>query len=155
MPMLVTKFVGHEELLDWLDRADAELANTTSLYRTLGSVGVADSQEAFKAQGWHGDAWAGLAPATVARRDRAGNILHPTGQHILQTISVVEVRDDYVRYGTPNPWAHVHNAGASIRGSAFGNITIPQRQFIGLDDEVFDKMLKAVGHWMEKEVLGG
>ncbi len=153
--MLIAKLTNEQELMDWLDRADRELASTRKLYRTLGSVGVADSQKAFQAESWHGDPWPQLSPATMAARDRAGNILHPTGQHILGTIGIIEVRDDYVRYGTPNPWAHVHNSGATLQGTAFGTITLPKRQFIGLHEEVVDEMLEGVGFWMETEVLGG
>jgi len=162
--MLLARLEGGERLLDWLDRADAELGDTRGLYRTLGNVIVRDSQQAFRMQGWHGKRWAALSPATEEagiafgpskRRRGSGNILHPTGVHLLGTIGILELRNGYVRVGTPTPWAHVHNAGATLHGTAFGTITIPERRFIGLDDTNLAQLMKAVEFWLRRDVLQG
>jgi len=162
--MLLARLEGAERLLNWLDRADAELGDTRALFRTMGNVIVRDSQQAFRSQGWHGRAWAPLSPATQEagiafgprkRKRGGGNILHPTGVHLLNTIGILELRNGYVRVGTPTPWAHVHNAGATLQGTAFGTITIPERRFIGLDETNLRELDKAVGFWLERSVLQG
>ena len=152
--MLIARTVGFKQLDSWLGKADKALNHTVHLYRTMGNIVLQDSFEAFATQSWHGEQWAPLAPATVAQRDRAGNILHPTGAHIMNTLSIVDLRDDYVKVGTPNPWAHVHNAGATLVGTAYGTITLPKRTFIGLDEVLWEKLEKALGFWLDVEVLG-
>ena len=153
---------GWDRLIEWVERGMSAIDNSRSLFRTLGNVIVKDSVEAFTAAEWHGAAWAPLAEATqqsehpsVSGRLRGGdNVLHPTGQHIMQTIAITQLTDTMVEVGSPNPWSHVHNAGASLMGTAFGNITLPRRQFIGAHPEVIDKLIEAVQHWLGEEVAG-
>jgi len=160
--MLIARLEGGPRLQYWLERAENAAQNSRNLFRTMGNVIVRDSQEAFRTQGWHGKPWAPLSPATQEagiafgpskRKRGAGNILHPTGVHLLDTIGILELRQAYVRVGTPTPWAHVHNAGATLVGTAFGTITIPERRFIGLDETNLQKLDRAVGFWLERSVL--
>jgi phage gpG-like protein len=154
---------GWDELQLWMDQAVDKLTRTEPLFRTLGNLFVRDSMETFIAQSFHGNKWPELSPVTVGGTHPAlggqsrgsGNILHPSGVHIMQTIDITEIGNDYVVVGTPTPWAHVHNLGAQLSGTAFGNIRIPKRQFIGLHDENIADALKAVEYYLHHDVLGG
>jgi len=123
------------------------------LFRTLGNRQLASTFENFEKMSFDGEAWPELSEATQESGGRgAANILHPSGTHLLQTISM-EYTSDFARVFTPTPWAHVHNEGADLEGTAFGDITIPQRTFLGISEEDEEGIVEAV-EWHLGQVFG-
>lgn len=162
--MLIPNAAPLKQLRKAIDRATRSLVDSTPVFRSMANWVVKDAKRAFRVQGWHGEPWAPLAEATVegptpwgprGRKRGQGNILHPTGVHLLNTIGVLELRRDYARVGTPTPWAHVHNAGAELHGTAFGSITIPRRTFIALDEQSLEAFREILRYYIEGEVFVG
>jgi phage virion morphogenesis protein len=152
--------VRDEAVRAWLRQATIELgpAGMRRLFRTLANQQLASTLENFEQQSFDGEPWEPLAESTqqvpyVGGARGAENILHPTGTHILQTISS-EHTDVYARIFTPCPWAHVHNEGADLEGTAFGDITIPQRTFLGLSEADVDAIEEAVEWHLEQAING-
>jgi len=170
--MLIAETHGLDEVQEALDAAGDRLAHMMPVFRSMANWVLKDSLAAFRLEEWHGEPWPPLAQVTIespidwgprgnpfAKEPPPprgpGNILHPTGVHLLQTISVLEVRDNYAKVGTPNPWAHVHNEGAELEGTAFGDITIPRRTFLAVDKKTMKMIDRVLGHYLRQEVFRG
>jgi len=161
MSLRIAFVAGDLKMLQkWLDKAHASLEHTEPLYRTLGNLVVKDAIRTFAEGGFHGTSWAPLAPATyggghpsvAGRRRGVGKILHPTGAHLRGTIAITEISSDSVEIGTPNAWAHIHNEGANLQGTAFGDITIPKRTFLALSPELEEELMKAVAAYLGEAI---
>jgi phage gpG-like protein len=138
-----------------LNRFSAEFgpSGMRKLLRTLGNLQLRSTLENFENEAFGEDAWPRLAEATLATGRQDQNILAPVGVHLKNTISM-QSTDVFARVFTPTPWAHVHNEGADLEGTAFGDVTIPQRTFLGITDEDEENMVLAMGEWMEEIVNG-
>lgn len=129
---------GEEQFATHLEGTSERIENDEAAMEAIGLIGLRRSQSAFAAQGWDGEPWIELQPATIAGRrnkDKASiQILRDTGL-LLQSLSTEGqysqwlLNNHQVQWGTNRPGASAHQDGDGH---------VPKRQFVGVTQSDFE-----------------
>ena len=145
--------VEADKLKDLIDKA-LDSGKTRPLMQNIGARLTADAQINFRSQSDPtGKPW----KPTI----RGGQILRDTGR--LRNSITYTYDDESVSVGTNVIYAAIHNYGGKIKaknapylafmvGDKFvqkKEVTIPQRQFLGIEERQVDKINKAVDRWVD------
>ncbi|WP_338813442.1 phage virion morphogenesis protein [Bernardetia sp. Wsw4-3y2] len=135
----------------------------------VGNEVVNYSLDAFKKQGWDGDAWKARKPS--AKRNSKRALLVDTGR-LRRSIRIRKKGSNFVIVGSNVPYAPAHNQGAKLTGSVTVssftrkgkkrkahkvsshkrkmNTTIPQRMFLGRSKKLDSIIKKAINNHLKK-----
>lgn len=124
--------VNDESLLSGLDKIVAGLSDRSGLMAALAGELEAQTEANFAAEGRPD--WLGLAPATIAKRERdgtwPGKMLQVSAAGLASSI-VTDYGNDYSQVGSNKPYAAVQHAGGQAgRGH---KVTIPARPYFPVD----------------------
>lgn len=132
------------------------------LMQVLAKRSLAYWDERFVKQDWDGKGWdipQRKKPGTNAykypkhnakrRQSRAiltGDGLSPTG-HLRRNVatSAKTIDGKHVRFVVTSPYASIHNFGGRLANGG----TMPQRQFMGFNKELNDKLIKAIEQFIK------
>lgn len=150
-----------DEARQALNAAAAALRDLSPLMRTIANLQLRSTQRNFQNQSFDGHAWPPLAESTVdgpapwslTKPEDGGptrgaeNILHPTGQHLLNRIFASSTRDE-ARVECPTRWAWMHQTGVR-------QFRLPQRPFMGITDADEQNIADAARHYIERALGHG